>query len=90
MGVSWYNSLAAGWLPDMRSKQVPISTTSARRHAAESKLPFFLFLFASFIYCLYFFICALLYLHCCSYIIYKIINIYNITNIDNINTVLDF
>ncbi|XP_037962434.2 zinc finger protein 1 isoform X1 [Plutella xylostella] len=35
MGVSWYNSLAAGWLPDMRSKQVPISTTSARRHAAE-------------------------------------------------------
>ncbi|XP_041970392.1 zinc finger protein 1 isoform X2 [Aricia agestis] len=34
MGVSWYESLAAGWLADMRSKQVPTSTTSARRLAA--------------------------------------------------------
>lgn len=47
MGVGgWYESLAAGWLADMRSKQVPTSTTSARRLAALSKLPFFLFLFA--------------------------------------------
>ncbi|XP_075971207.1 Zn finger homeodomain 1 isoform X2 [Anticarsia gemmatalis] len=35
MGVGgWYESLAAGWLADMRSKQVPTSTTSARRLAA--------------------------------------------------------
>ncbi|XP_053603431.1 zinc finger protein 1 isoform X1 [Plodia interpunctella] len=35
MGVGgWYERLAAGWLPDMRSKQVPTSTTSARRFAA--------------------------------------------------------
>lgn len=51
MGVGgWYESLAAGWLADMRSKQVPTSTTSARRLAALSKLPFFLFLFAFYIY----------------------------------------
>lgn len=44
MGVGgWYECLAAGWLADMRSKQVPTSTTSARRLAALSKLPFFLF-----------------------------------------------
>lgn len=47
MGVGgWYDCLPAGWLADMRSKQVPTSTTSARRLAALSKLPFFLFLFA--------------------------------------------
>lgn len=41
MGVGgWYDSLAAGWLADMRSKQVPTSTTSARRLAALSKLLF--------------------------------------------------
>ncbi|CAH0729106.1 unnamed protein product, partial [Brenthis ino] len=35
MGVGgWYESLAAGWLAGMRSKQVPTSTTSARRLAA--------------------------------------------------------
>ncbi|XP_047528453.1 zinc finger protein 1 isoform X1 [Vanessa atalanta] len=35
MGVGgWYECLAAGWLADMRSKQVPTSTTSARRLAA--------------------------------------------------------
>ncbi|CAB3237902.1 unnamed protein product [Arctia plantaginis] len=35
MGVGgWYETLAAGWLADMRSKQVPTSTTSARRLAA--------------------------------------------------------
>lgn len=44
MGVGGlYECLAAGWLADMRSKQVPTSTTSARRLAALSKLPFFLF-----------------------------------------------
>ncbi|XP_038223049.1 zinc finger protein 1 isoform X1 [Zerene cesonia] len=35
MGVGgWYECFAAGWLADMRSKQVPTSTTSARRLAA--------------------------------------------------------
>ncbi|CAH2072056.1 unnamed protein product, partial [Iphiclides podalirius] len=35
MGVGgWYESLAAAWLADMRSKQVPTSTTSARRLAS--------------------------------------------------------
>ncbi|CAK1542818.1 unnamed protein product [Leptosia nina] len=35
MGVGgWYESFAAGWLADMRSKKVPTSTTSARRLAA--------------------------------------------------------
>ncbi|XP_072939406.1 zinc finger protein 1 isoform X2 [Epargyreus clarus] len=35
MGVGgWYECLAAGWLADMRSKQVPTSTTTARRLAA--------------------------------------------------------
>ncbi|XP_045766019.1 zinc finger protein 1 isoform X1 [Maniola jurtina] len=35
MGVGgWYECLAADWLADMRSKQVPTSTTSARRLAA--------------------------------------------------------
>lgn len=54
MGVGgWYESLAAGWLADMRSKQVPTSTTSARRLAALSKLLFLLCLFALFIF-LYF------------------------------------
>lgn len=47
MGVGgWYECLAAGWLADMRSKQVPTSTTTARRLAALSKLLFLLRLFA--------------------------------------------
>ncbi|XP_047503119.1 zinc finger protein 1 isoform X3 [Pieris napi] len=35
MGVGgWYETFAAGWLAEMRSKKVPTSTTSARRLAA--------------------------------------------------------
>lgn len=59
MGVGgWYDSLAAGWLADMRSKQVPTSTTSARRLAALSKLIFLYvylhYIFYLFIYILFF------------------------------------
>lgn len=68
MGVGgWYETLAAGWLADMRSKQVPTSTTSARRLAALSKLPFFLFLFAFYIY-KYLYIYSLpIYIYCLLY-----------------------